>query len=255
MDDLKWIKKHYGEKMMHLCRSLFPKILETEGLLQKLLSEHFYPNRNLAQDIIDASREEEFKSFLFSFVDVEQDKTQAIETKTAFELMDKAGYILYPECLTEEEIQSFRHWYRQGEEICTFRTDRLKSCRVWFAVKKNAAELNRADFTSPKRQDEYGTSVISIQFSKGERQALSIKNRYNHTVNNCDNTFNSDLDNIIPGLTDAFERDFGVRDSVERKTNFELDGYVRVEGKYYKYNYELNNKYYCDDNIIIDKCL
>ena len=36
MDDLKLIKKHYGEKMMHLCRELFPTLLETGGLLSKL---------------------------------------------------------------------------------------------------------------------------------------------------------------------------------------------------------------------------
>ena len=36
--DLKLIKKHYGEKMMHLCRELFPTILERNGLLFKLLS-------------------------------------------------------------------------------------------------------------------------------------------------------------------------------------------------------------------------
>ena len=31
MDDLKLIKKHYGEKMAHLCRDLFPTLLEEEG--------------------------------------------------------------------------------------------------------------------------------------------------------------------------------------------------------------------------------
>ena len=27
-EDLKIIKKHYGEKMMHLCRELFPTLLQ-----------------------------------------------------------------------------------------------------------------------------------------------------------------------------------------------------------------------------------
>lgn len=30
-NDLKWIKKHYGEKMMHLCRDYLPSLLEKEG--------------------------------------------------------------------------------------------------------------------------------------------------------------------------------------------------------------------------------
>ena len=39
MDDLKLIKKYYGENMMHLCRTLFPTILETKGLLFSLLEK------------------------------------------------------------------------------------------------------------------------------------------------------------------------------------------------------------------------
>lgn len=31
MDDLKQIKNKYGENMMHLCRELFPTILESDG--------------------------------------------------------------------------------------------------------------------------------------------------------------------------------------------------------------------------------
>ena len=40
------------------------------------------------------------------------------------------------------------------------------------------------------------------------------------------------------------------------KSNIEklyIPGYtVAEDGKYYKYNYEINNIYYCPDNIIID---
>ena len=45
--DLKIIKKKYGEKMAHLCRELFPTLLETDGLLLKLLLDNFEPNHNL----------------------------------------------------------------------------------------------------------------------------------------------------------------------------------------------------------------
>ena len=38
-----------------------------------------------------------------------------------------------------------------------------------------------------------------------------------------------------------------------KSNRFEIKGYVRAnDGKYYKYNYEINNVYYCPDNIIID---
>ena len=249
--DLKWIKKHYGEQMMHLCRENFQRILEVEGVLPMLLKEYFPANRELAQDIISQGKEDEFKSYIFSLVDVEKKEVEVKVNKTAKELLDEAGYILYPECKTEDEIQAFKKYFAPGERLCTFNGGRLERCRVWFAVKKDVDKIRREDFKNPDRQDEYGTSVISIQFTRGDNSTLSIKNRYNHAVNNPDNTFNSNLDNIIPGLSDAFYRDYGVRDTVGN-SEFELKGYVSVGGKYYKYNYEINNVYYCPTNVIID---
>lgn len=41
LDDLKQIKKDYGENMSHLCRRLFSTILETPGLLYHIISTHF----------------------------------------------------------------------------------------------------------------------------------------------------------------------------------------------------------------------
>ena len=58
-EDLKIIKKKYGEKMMHLCRNMFPTILEEEGLLSKLLLEHFEPSHDLYNDL------EKYSSTLF----------------------------------------------------------------------------------------------------------------------------------------------------------------------------------------------
>ena len=52
VDDLKIIKKKYGEKMMHLCRELFPTILEKPGVLSEILLEHFECNKSLYFDII-----------------------------------------------------------------------------------------------------------------------------------------------------------------------------------------------------------
>ena len=65
-------------------------------------------------------------------------------------------------------------------------------------------KIKREDFTNPEREDEYGTSVISIQVTKGDKSFISIKNRYNHSVSNPDATFGNNLDNIAPGLTKAF---------------------------------------------------
>ena len=219
--DLKYLKKHYGEKFAHLCRELFPTLLETEGLLKKLITDRFAFSRELYKDIIANSFQDDFKNYIFSFVDVEKQNKEII-TLSPEVLLDKAGYKLYPECKTEEEIQSFRKYYAKGEELCTFNGGRLNSCRVWFAVKKNIEEIKRENFTNPRRQDEYGTSVISIQFTRRQPMTISIKNRYSHSVNNPDATYGNNLDNIILGLTEAFVKEYQLSLINDKKQSLEL---------------------------------
>ncbi len=249
-EDLKIIKKKYGEKMAHLCREFFPTLLETEGLLSDLMLKHFEPNHDLYDDIIEQNLEGDFKNYIYSFVDVEKNN-EVKEIKTPEELLNEAGYDLY-ECKCEEDIQKFKKYYAKREELCTFRGNRLESCHVFFAVSKNVANIKREDFSNPERQDAYGTSVISIQFTRDKSHILSIKNRYNHTVNNPDSTYSNNLDNIIPGLTESFGKYYGLVQQ-HLRNEFSIDYYVLAsDGKFYKYNQELNNIYYCPNNIIID---
>ena len=42
--ELKEIKKKYGETFMHICRDNFSTLLETEGLLSKVLEKHIAAN-------------------------------------------------------------------------------------------------------------------------------------------------------------------------------------------------------------------
>ena len=248
--DLKKIKKKYGEKFAHLCRELFPTILETEELLSSLIESKFYPNRFLYDDIINNELVSLFQDFINCLI--KKDNVEINVNKTPYELLDEVGYTLY-ECKTEEDIQKFKKFYKKDEKLCTFSDNRLITNYVFFAVKKNVNDIKRENFINPTRQDEYGTSVISIQFTKGKSNYVSIKNRYNHTVNNPDATFGNDLDNIVSGLTKSFEDTYDLNICNKTEQDFEIPNYVLAnDGKYYKYNYEINNIYYCTDNIIID---
>ena len=251
--DLKYLKKHYGENFARLCRELFPTLLETPGLLQGIITKQFDTVPTLYEDILPIKNQ--FQDWIYSFVR-EEEKEKEIIQKSPEELMDEAGYILYPECKKEEDIQKFKKYYAPGEELCTFRGGRLNYCRVWFAVKKNVNDIKRENFPNPDRQDEYGTSVISIQFTKGKNSTLSIKNRYNHTVDYPDSTFHNNLENIKHGLTNSFCEKYEISFSSNAINNEflpdVLEGYVAGrDGKFYKSNIELNGKNYCANNYVI----
>ena len=251
LDDLKYIKKHYGEKMSHLCRDLFPSLLERPGYLYHLLTTHFNPSKSLYYDIINENKEFNFKEYIYSFTNIEVVRKET--DKSVKELLDSVGYQIY-ECKTNDDIHKFKKYYKFNEELCTFRDPhRIDNHHIFFIVKKNVDEIRRKDFDSPKREDEYSTSVLDLQFDKGEKQRVSIKSRYNHTVSNPDAVYSNNLERIVPGLTYAFEKEFGFNIGYEYATNFELDHYTEAnDGKLYKYNYEINNVHYCPDNIIID---
>ncbi len=253
-NELKEIKKIYGEEMMHLCRELFPSILETEGKLLSILQDHLAPTHSFASDIKNNNLSAEFKAWIYSFIDVEEDEV-IVSEKTPFELMEEAGYTLY-KCNSEEDIQKFKKYYAEGEELCTFNGGRLNRCHVFFAVKKNVDEIKRENFDKPKREDLYGTSVISIQFAKGTANTLSIKNRYNHTVENPDATFSNDLDSIIPGLRSSFSKFYKYKIDNRKKNSESILlhnlPYIKAnDGKLYRYNLEEDAIYFCENNILI----
>ena len=250
MKDLDRIKKNYGERMSHLCRELFPSILEKEGLLPKIMDNTFNHSLYLYDDIVNSDSEFLFKDYIYG--QIEYKKEVEDTNKTPKELLKSAGYNLY-ECKSEDDIQSFRKYYKKDEELCTFNGGRLNNYYVFFAIKEDINNIKRELYKEPKREDAYGRSVISIQFTKGMHNTLSIKNRYNHTVKNPDSTYYNHLDNIVKGLTKSFEKEYYLNILDEGETKFELDNYVKAnDNKYYRYNYEYNNIYYCTDNIVID---
>lgn len=259
--DLDYLDKHYGENFAKMCRTNFPVILEYEGVLKQLITESFAPTHSLYNDLVSDGRLTDFKSFIFSLffkLNLKPKNGENRSNKSPEELMSDAGYILFPECKTEDDIQFFKKYYAAGEEICTFNGGRLDDCRVWFAIKKDAVDqlspkYRRENFTNPTRQDDYGTSVISIQFSRNDKSYVSIKNRYNHKVSNPDATFGNNLDNIIDGLTVSFIDTYGLNLENNMGFYFGLNNYVVAgDGKFYRYNLKSNDGYFCENNIFID---
>ncbi len=171
-----------------------------------------------------------------------------------FDLLKQAGYnAFYADTL--EKQNSTKHLYAKGEELCTFKDDdRFKDYHIIHCVKENADRIKRKKFSTPQREDEYGTSVISIQILK-YGGFISIKNRYNHTVDNCDNTFDSNPDNIIKGLYCALRHKYGV-DFSSLQTPLPLN-YIIINKQIIKFNKEINNTYlgdtfYCKNGDIIE---
>ena len=248
------LKKHYGEKFAQFCRANFPTILDRgEGVLAQHIMNLFTPNKSLYEDLIANELEYDFKSYVQAIFSREKANIDPTPELPPDILMKKAQqkYTLYL-CETVADVERFKEYYRQDEKLCTFNNvaGRLERCHVFFAVSDNADKLKRKDFQNPRRQDEYGTSVISLQFNKGEYNDVSIKNRYNHSVDDPDATFSNDLENIYPGLTDSFAQHYGFNFH-PINSSLNIPGYTTVDGKMYKYNVEWDAIYYCPDNIII----
>ena len=225
--ELRRIRKTYGEELMHFCRTNFQKILQNEGLLLKILKENFATNSKSLGSDIKAGGEETtslFIEYIFSLAELEMKRKDGVDTdKTPEELLDEKGYDLF-ECTsdsfarrgdqkeydTKKDVQYFIKYYEPKDVLCTFADDRLKKALVFFAVRRDAGKVKIKD--PPERDDDYGKSVLSIQFSKptlcgaDNISRLSIIGRHNHAVKYPNNALNGDLDELAPGLIKSFQK-------------------------------------------------
>ena len=257
--ELKQIKRIYGEKFKNLCREMFPVILEQEGTLLTILEKRFSHNCNsLYETITGEHLEVEFKDYIYSefYQDREKEEPEELEDRTPYEILDEAGYDLY-ECKTEEDIQCFKKFYAPNEVLCTiYNGGRLDTRDCFFAVRKDVGEIKRSDFTHPAKTDKYSLSVLGIQFTREKNSKVEIISRYNHTVNNPNCTLGNDLDRLAPRLKQSFAKLLEERgldlDLSQSKGTIEFPGYTLAnDGRYYKYNMEVNGIYYCPGNIVI----
>lgn len=181
--------------------------------------------------------------YLWSLKEFEEDKSMPVGNP--FQLLEQAGYHAF-EVHNLDEQNSIRRFFRSSEELCTFRDPtRYQNNYIIHAIKHDVWRDPHAITPSnnPQRQDAYGTSVISIQIRK-TGGFISIKNRYNHTVEHPDQTFNSNPDEIIPGLSAALKVYFNVD---WKQTGVRLfDGFILLNNQILKTNFEINNCYIGD---------
>jgi hypothetical protein len=221
------IKKQNGETFAKTIRNYHNGMLEIPNL--DVMLRH-------------AGREAEpLIPYLMSLMAVNDDVPAA---GNPFDLLKQAGYNAF-HADTPEKQNSIQPYFQEGELLCTFNdASRCQNYHIVHAIKENADKIKREDFNGQEdRQDEYGTSVISIQMLKNGG-FISIKNRYNHAVQNCDNTFNSNPDNIVDGLSAALKGHFNV-DFSANKTALP-EGYAVFDRQIFKYHRESNNIYYGD---------
>ena len=164
--------------------------------------------------------------------------------RSPFMLLADAGYKAeYAD--TPEKLYKIEKFFEQGEELCSFADpDRCDEYYIITAVKKNVKDIRREDFRGKEeRNDDYGTSVITIQILR-TGGVIKITNRYNHTVLYPDNTYNSNPDNIILGLSGLLRKYFNVEFSANKEPLPE--GFILIGNQIVQYHTELNNIYYGD---------
>ncbi len=158
----------------------------------------------------------------------------------------KAGYdtVIFDD---EEKIAECKKYYATGEVICTYNnlSDRMSQYHMLVAVKKDVDKIQRSKI--PQREDEYGTSILNIQIAKNGSH-MSIKNRYNHTVSECDSTLNNNLDLLVPGLQAKVLGYYNIASLNKNESYYR--NIVKINGIYLKYNTEVENVYF--GNFVLD---
>ncbi|MBQ8250629.1 MAG: hypothetical protein IJY92_01800 [Alphaproteobacteria bacterium] len=230
------IKQQNGEAFAKGIRNFDSGIFEVENLPRIV--------RYAGREVYD------LLPYLASLKPSKKERKDFSTAEDLFQLAQKAGYrVIYADTLEKQNL--IQNLFLPNEELCTFKDSyRFKNYHIFHLIKEGAEKLNRADFYGKEeREDEYGTSVLSIQISK-QGGFIKICNRYNHTVENPDNTFYSNPDAIIDGMTLAIEKFIGQH--IETGGVDVPNGYLNFDGCLYKYHLESDNIFFGTDFYIKD---
>ena len=246
MNDLELIKEHYGDKMMELCKKLFPTILGTEGLLYSILNSKFAHSKFLYDDIVKNNKVDEFRDYILFYS----------STKEPREMFKEFGY-KFLRFGNEEEVEELKKY--DDRNIFDTIFDKIKTesayYQRWFVVtKENIREI--ADYSELEKENEYAKSmfVICIETITDLSDMMTYTSRTDAYIINRQGRRFDDLEMIMPGLTNAFNKNLYVNIECGKNYDFNLPNYVKAaDGKYYGYNYHIGDTYYCSNNIIIDR--
>lgn len=173
---------------------------------------------------------------------------EKIEIKqSATELLKEIGYeIIKTTSLEHLNSLKFGSWFEKGDKWCKYNSEnRWSQYDIFIIWKPDAKDLKPLE--SAKVGDEYSLSLMSLGCLDGN--VYQICQRYNHSASgSADWALGGNLNNLIPGLSEAFCQEFGYESLGESRAYMPQDTIIR-NGKYVKYNYEISDIYFFDAGI------
>lgn len=226
------LKKFVGEQSYNLIKNI---AVDGEALRAALITSQ--NARNVFSDLSEFEIKSLCSEISNSGMIGKVRNTTKEEIISAF---NKSGYdqVIFDD---EEKITECKKYYAQNETICTYNNlkGRMSEYHMIVAIKSNINNIKRSD--NPQREDEYGTSILNIQIAKNGSH-MSIKNRYNHTVQQPDSTFNNNLNMIYMGLQNMVLGYYGFASLNNQKQHY--NNIVNIGNIYLKYHTERNNIYF-----------
>lgn len=232
-------KKAFGENTTNLIRWNYPESLDNLDFLDYILRKCKTKTnvRNILNNI------ENLLYVKNSYLNDKKEE-ETIRGPDIGEVLEKEGYE-YKIITNVGDLVDYKKYYSSGEVLCTYNNmeGRLKDYHIVILSKKGLDKIRRSK--NPKREDEYSTSLLNIQIHKTFK-IVSIKSRYNHTVNNPDAVYSNDLDKIAEGLIGAIEKKLNIK--IKYQKGLEIPNNLKLaEDFIINYWIERNNIYVGED--------
>jgi hypothetical protein len=168
--------------------------------------------------------------------------------ETLDDVLEKVGYE-YKIINNVKELNYYKKYYSPGEVICKYNNPngRLNDYHMIVLSKKDLDKIKRSK--NPKREDEYSTSLLNIQIHKRFKN-VSIKSRYNHTIDNPDAVHSNNLDKISEGLTGAIEKELSIK--IDRKSGIGIPDNLKLAGDFIIHYWIERNNVYIGEDVYVD---